>query len=283
MKLPPSLSELQGWMAQLLVNPQSLERSPEFTRQANEHIAGNSRLSGVEQLEIYREQFWLRHTAALLEDFPGLSRLLGQERWQTVVEGYLAMHPPTSATLRDLGHALPVYVRGLEMLEDRELLADMTDLEWAYVESFDAPDAAPLDRQRLTQLSEEDWERGVLVLAPSLRVLELQHAVADLRRALLAEEKATPELRPRASTFSVVHRRENGSVWDHTVSPVAAGLLVAFSGGMSLVTACEAQIAALPGAEAELEVQLTNWFSTWGKLGWIVGFETRSDPGSTSG
>ena len=73
--------ETQVWMAELLRRRRALPRDAEVAERARLLIRGNDRLSPVEQLEIYREQFWLRHTASLLEDFPGLSGILGQEAW----------------------------------------------------------------------------------------------------------------------------------------------------------------------------------------------------------
>jgi hypothetical protein len=61
------------------------------------------RTTPVERLEIYREQFWLRHRSSLVEDFPGVSGILGRRAWAALIEGYLEAHPPHSYTLRDLG------------------------------------------------------------------------------------------------------------------------------------------------------------------------------------
>jgi hypothetical protein len=66
-----------------------------------------SQLPPVEWLEIHREQFWLRHTSSLVEDFPDVSGILGQDAWATLIECYLEAHPPRSCTLRYLGLHFP--------------------------------------------------------------------------------------------------------------------------------------------------------------------------------
>ena len=101
------LDELQRWMASKLRELRGLPKDEPTTALARRHFTGNDRLSPVEQLEVYRQQFWLRHTSALLEDFPGLSGILGQRDWERLTESYLGAHAPTSFTLRDLGAALP--------------------------------------------------------------------------------------------------------------------------------------------------------------------------------
>src|SRR5262245_10531800 len=126
-------------MTALLRHGRDLAKSADARGFAELEIGGNDRLSPVEQLEIYREQFWLRHTSSLVEDFPGLSGILGQASWEQLVEAYLAAVTPESYTLRDLGQRLPEFVARASFLEHRELCTDMARLEWAYVEAFDAP------------------------------------------------------------------------------------------------------------------------------------------------
>jgi hypothetical protein len=98
------LSELQSWMAELLVRRRALARDPEVTAAASERVTGNDRLLPVDQVEIYREQFWLRHSASLVEDFPGLGGILGQDDWERLIEEYLEAVPPVAYSLRDLGN-----------------------------------------------------------------------------------------------------------------------------------------------------------------------------------
>jgi hypothetical protein len=59
-----SLSELQLGMVEALRYPRALPDDPLWVDFAAENLCGNERLSPVEQLEIYREQFWLRHTGS---------------------------------------------------------------------------------------------------------------------------------------------------------------------------------------------------------------------------
>ena len=72
------LVRLQEWLAANIRSPRALTRDADLTREAARHLTGQGRLRPVDQLEISREQFWLRHTASLVEDFPGVGRILGQ-------------------------------------------------------------------------------------------------------------------------------------------------------------------------------------------------------------
>ena len=94
---------LQAKMAELFRRRRDLGKDDEARAFADEHIAGNARVSPVEQLEIYREQFWLRHTGSLVEDFPGVGGVLGQNDWERLVEEYLLAHPPSTFSREAVG------------------------------------------------------------------------------------------------------------------------------------------------------------------------------------
>jgi len=152
---PNELDRILLFFAEQLGKRRALPKDAALSERARGVVCASGRLSPVERLEIYREQFWLRHTASLVEDFPGLSGILGQGPWQTLIEGYLDAYPPRSFTLRDLGLDLPEYVAAQHWLPEHALCRDMARLELAYLEIFDAPDAVPLDAARLAEIPEE--------------------------------------------------------------------------------------------------------------------------------
>src|SRR5688572_31354122 len=123
------LTELQEQLARALRHHRALGSDPGWASFADSHISGNERLSPVEQLEIYREQFWWRHTGSLVEDFPGLSGILGQEDWEHLCEQYLREVVPDSYTLRDLGGRLPEVIARASFLHHHALCLDMACLE----------------------------------------------------------------------------------------------------------------------------------------------------------
>ena len=128
----------------------ALERDAAICSECELHLTGNERSRPVDQLEVYREQFWLRHTASLVEDFPGVGGVLGQTEWEGLVEGYLEAHSPESYTLRELGRHFPDHVAQCTQLPEHALCSDMARLEWRFIELFDAADCPPLDLAKLT-------------------------------------------------------------------------------------------------------------------------------------
>jgi hypothetical protein len=262
-----ALSELQRGMAKALRHGGSLAKDASLLAFANEHISGNARVSPVEQLDIYREQFWLRHTSSLVEDFPGLGGILGQRDWEKLAEQYLQEVAPDSYTLRDLGARLPELIERATWLPHQPLCLDMARLELAYIEVFDAPDTSPLAPERLTAIPEDTFAEARLVIAPSVRLLAVRYPVADLRRKLRTEGDEPVAIPDGGPQHLVVYRRDL-RLWDMPVSPVAFTFLAALASGNSLGSAAEAA-ASSPEAEAELATGIGAWLQEWTAKGLV--------------
>jgi hypothetical protein len=268
------LSELQRRMTSALRHGSSLVQDPAWSAFAAAHISGNDRLSPAEQLEIYREQFWLRHTSSLVEDFPGLCGILGQAEWEKLAEQYLRDFVPESYTLRDLGARLPELIERATWLSHQALCLDMARLELAYIDVFDAPDTRPLAPERLTALPEETFGEARLVIAPSVRLLSVRYPVADLRRKLRRQheglegdaDESVPIPEPSPQQL-VVYRRDL-KLWDMPLSRVAFALLAGLAAGKTLGDAVELAVTSHE-AEAEVTANIGAWFQEWTTKGLV--------------
>lgn len=275
---PPAdsnLASLQRWVVEHLRSRRGLPQNDAVSAEAREHLTGNDRLRPVEQLEIYREQFWLRHTASLVEDFPGVGGILGQAEWEKLVEGYLETHSPTSWTLRELGRAFPDYVASRDDLPHRALCSDMARLEWRFIELFDATDCPPLDLAKLGSLPPSTLETGQLLLSPALCLLEVDFPVADLRQRLIEGRSAGasgegPLIPEPKKQHLVLYRGQDRRLYHLPVGREAFALLEGLSRGLSLVAACEHALAEAPEHAERLERNVGAWFQQWAKRGWIV-------------
>jgi hypothetical protein len=263
------LSALQEKLAQALRHNRALEKDAAFRELADRELCGSTRLSPVEQLEIYREQFWLRHTGSLVEDFPGLGGILGQEDWERLAEQYLSETVPDSYTLRDLGLQLPKLIERADWLPHQALCLDMARLEVAYIEVFDAPDTEPLTPERLASISEDQLGDCRLVVAPCVRLLSVQYPVADLRRQLRAaseSDDSAPVPIPEKNPQNLAIYRKDLRLWDMPLSDVAFAFLTGLAAGGSLAAAAE-RAASSPEREAELGAGIGEWLREWTSKG----------------
>jgi hypothetical protein len=276
-----SLSDVQEWMSELIRHERGLAKSETMREAAARHFSGNERLSPAQQIDIYRTQFWLRHTNILIEDFPGVTSLLGQEIWEKVAESYLTQRGYDIPTLRDLGQRIPEHLEGLDNLFNKRLLLDMARLECAYVDAFDVPDDPVLSSAKVAQIPAEKWANAVLHLSHSIRLLRVNYAVADLRRTLRADAKSVDKLAIEPNPQNLVIYRRDRGLFDKAVSLPAFLLLEKLREGVPLVPACERVVALEPTAAEVFDEQLMEWFALWGRLGWIVDVEVPSGPHAT--
>ncbi len=112
-----NLLELQRRMSQDVMRPltpdlsmQAMVEGVPMDEIAASYIKPNSLLTSFERLEIYNRQYWFRVIAAVSEDFPALQVVLGQEKFDSLVLGYLRENPSTSFSLRNLGARLPAWL-----------------------------------------------------------------------------------------------------------------------------------------------------------------------------
>ncbi len=265
------LHETQAVLAELFRRRKALAGDPELSELARGIASGNDRLSPAEQLEIYREQFWLRHTSSLVEDFSGLGAVIGQTAWEKLVEGYLSELPPTSHDLRDLGDRLPAYVERATWLPHHAMAVDMARVEWAYIEVFDAADVAPLTPERLAEIPEAAWESARLVLNPALRLLEVRYPVARLRRSVRLEEPW--ELPAEEAQKLAIYRGRDLNLAHVALESGAYAVLEELARGTPLVPACRKATEQMGTNADYIEANIARWFQDFAERAFIVAIE----------
>lgn len=216
-------------------------------------VAGSARLTPAEQADIYRRQFWLRHVDALREDYPALARVLGDDGFDAFARAYLAAHPPSSFTLRDLGRHVVDFssVYGDFPPDVRELARDVARYEHALVDLFDGASPPPLDPAKVTGMPEEGWSTARIVLHPLLALMRLRYPAHVFRRDL--REGRSPALpAPRPVNLAVFRTGADLTIRYEELHPWAFALLEALGRGVPLVAACE-EVAAKAEAAAKVE------------------------------
>ncbi len=273
-----SLRELQHRFAAAVMHPLTAqEESPRrLSSEAQAIIKPNDRLTSLERLEIYSRSYWFRVLDSLAEDFPGVRAILGSKTFHALSKEYLAQHPSTSFTLRDLGsHFVSWLERNqLRLAPHAELTLEMARLEWAHMEAFDAA-------QRPV-ITPEAWARGDeqthLALQPYLRLVSANHAVDDLlleirkiedsdRRLALWRRKRLPLVEPESCCI-VVHRIDY-SVCYRRVEREAFQLLATLQSGAPLGEALDQAFRGSSIPEDQWPVLVQQWFGHWMSLGWF--------------
>jgi hypothetical protein len=281
---PDSLATIQRVMAGAVMRPlgpgDTTHRENSAT--AKRIIKPNDRLTALERLQLYNQQYWWRLLGSFADDFPGLRAVLGERRFQRLAVAYLDTCGSTSWNLRDLGQHLASFLdRRSALTAPYTVLArEVARVEWAQVVAFDGPEKPRLDPQRIARTDPTKLRLGV---QPYVTVLELRHPIDDLLRRRKRAETATASNAAAAPTTQrrrrltaeplrtpihlAVHRVDL-SVYFKRLEPEAARLLTALRDGEPLATACETAFAdSPPRLDAAEKVQ--TWFATWMRLGWL--------------
>ncbi|WP_395743339.1 putative DNA-binding domain-containing protein [Prosthecobacter sp.] len=282
--MPPSrlrtnadLRRLQRAMAAALMQPLVGEDRLRAGTQAG-FIAPNDRMSGFERLEIYARQYWFRLLDCLYDDYPALRAFLGERRFHRLCRDYLARHPSTSWTLRNLGAELPAFITDLES-------RDIARAEWAQTQAFDEAAKKPL---RIEDLAGADPATFHLGLQPCVVLLQADHAVdhfiagmkksaADVRgsasQAMAGASRRSRRV-PRAPKLKrervhlAIHRHDN-QLYFKRLAPEACLMLSALRDGLTLADALETALAhASP--ENDWPAQIRDWFTEFSQLGWFI-------------
>jgi hypothetical protein len=263
------LANLQRFMAWALQRPTPLgvDLAPEIEALVVPSARG---MKPTDRLEVYRDQFWLRHLRNLADDFPTLAWAIGgADAFAALAGEYLRACPPSTWDLQRLGASMPAFVAGHGRLGSDEVACDAARLDWAFMEIFDAPDAPAFDPRVLAATPEDAWPAARVHLRPALRTLVLGSPLLEVRDALKAAGQSID--RPGSSaTRAVVWRDAACFPRSAAVEPAPFALLVRLSRGEALGAACEAVVLE-SGAEAAVADHVGEWFQDWVQRGWLSG------------
>jgi hypothetical protein len=253
---------------------------------AEELVKPNDRLTSVERLEIYNRVYWFRLLSSLADDFPGLRAVIGQEKFDQILLGYLTEMPSVSFTLRDLGSRLEPWLRAHpEFIAGNERMAlDMVRLEWADIEAYDTAEFPMLTQNELANLGEDP----TFHLQPYIQLLELAYPVDELLLKVRDSEEPESDISsnvvmmdssdakqhkkfplPKAKKVYLAVHRQEFSVYFKRLKPEAFALARALQQGQPLSQAIESSVNWSGKKLERVMEQLHDWFANWSQLGWF--------------
>lgn len=261
------LAALQRRMARWVTAPEGLERrlgDPEEAAEVRTVLRGDAAAPAAARLGVYAHAYRARIARCLREDFGAVARALGDEAFGELVDGYLAAHPPRHPSLRFAGDRLPRFLAedaAAAPLRARcPWAADLAAFEWALVDVFDAPDAAPLGRAELAAVPPDAWAELRLQPVPALRLVDAGWPVHRVREAAQRGADAPlPEL-PREATRLRVWRRDERLCW-RAVGAAEADALRTLQAGATFGALCET-LAARDG-EAAAPARAAGLLAAW--------------------
>ena len=285
---PPSVSSLQRWMQAVITTPggavaglatAEARAECELTPEALESVVlPAARVSSLERLQIYSDQYIWRLERVLGEQFASVKHALGKESFRALARDYLVEYPPRHWSLSPLGLDFPRYLR--EEAQDvplRAFVSELAELERAMREVFDAERSELLSTDDVLAVPKESWAEARLQTIPALRLMRFEWPV----NAYLTDQRQerSPEAPAQPCETRLVVWRKQWKTWRLELEPAPFAILEALSGGLPLGEALEEAAGQAEIGPEELQ-HLGDWFQVWSGEGMLARFELpeREDP-----
>ncbi|HXG20035.1 MAG TPA: DNA-binding domain-containing protein [Methylomirabilota bacterium] len=211
-------------------------------------VAERGPLGAAARVDIYAQMYYARLFDVLKEDFPRVAAILGDDRAHAIISAYLAQHPSTHPSLRQLGRCFPGFLQNCQEAADLPFLGDLAMLEWTRLEVFDAPDAELLRVEHLQSIAPEKWPGLTLRLIPALQVVHSEWPVHEIWKAAETEDApALPEIHPEKTILRVW--RKGFSVYHTKIDALESAALAHVGTGESFAAVCGALESLRPAEE----------------------------------
>lgn len=227
-------------------------------------------LSGPERLATYNQQYWFRLFTVMQKEYPLLRHLLGVSHFNRMVSAYLTRYPSRSPSLRYLSARLRDF-----LAEDHEwnrpVLRECAELEFRFIETFDAAQLPPLDPDRLEPEEAAELIERPLRFQPHWFLFEEHWNLVELRRRVRGDDDDEIEVEPVARHALWAGFRGATGITTRQLGVHQFRLLERLHGGAPLGTACDDLAAGLEGDDLRfVEENVQGWFARWVAEGWFV-------------
>lgn len=234
--MPPSLRNLQQAFATDVFDDGSTVLA---------HVQDGA-FSAARHFQIYRNNTFANLTDALGACYPVVQKLVGEGFFGFLATHYIRYHPPRSGNLHDFGASLAEFVTGFEPARNLPYLADVARLEWAWQQSYHAPDAELLTPASLAAVPAADYPRIVFRLHPSARLLTSAFPCLRIWQVNQPDYAGDPAIDLDAGGEQVLVIRCELDVKLIALDIGEHALLCAFDAGHDLTQAAAAAIAVVP-------------------------------------
>ncbi len=234
------LNELQSLLQNSILTQQPLIQS-ELQDPPRGHLD--------DRVAVYTHGYYQRLEESLAMDFPCLSALMGERKFNKMLSKYIDQHPSVSCTLNFYGKEVSQFLSETEPYKQKPFLAEMADFEWAEYMASVSVDKTLLLASDLQALPPEKWPDLRFYLHPSCQFLSfhwnslsLINAIRDKRLNLSAKKLQSPQK-------ALVWRQQQG-VSHCILDEMKYDLLQQMNQGASFLELCDQLSVNMPEEEA---------------------------------
>ena len=227
------------------------------------------------RMGIYLNAYRARLRDALADNYPVLSRALGDAAFDELAWAYSAQYPSRQRSIRWYGDNLLEFLQQHPQHVAHPALADLAQMDWAMRNAFDAADAPLLQLADVAALPAQDWPALSLQTQPSCCLLRLSWAIQGLWQTLNADPDAQSDPPLAQETVIVLWRGPELNCHWRSATALEATVWQHLESGLSFAKLCELLQAQPLSDPAQTAVQLLQQWLTDGLLTGPVRLDTR--------
>lgn len=130
-------------------------------------IEEGGKIGPAQRLHIYAHAYKARLVETLVEDFPVLHLMVGDEMFEQICLGYIDRYPSTHPSLRYFGQDMVKYLKVTKPYCDIIPAIEMAEFEWTFNDVFDAKDVDTVSVDDVAAVPPEAWSTLRIHLQPS--------------------------------------------------------------------------------------------------------------------
>ena len=278
-KVPNKLKRTQIWFGSIIgrpidedsrMNPISPSGHP-MEIEACDYIRPSPTLRPAQRIQIYNQQYWWRLLSSLHESFPVTTRLFGYHDFNRMIAiPYLVKYCPHSWSLNDLGDRLEQWVEEEYEAEDKSLVMDAVNLDWAFNKTFWAAHKEPILMSNLPVEGDPTSLLGEKIyLQPHVQLFEFDYDLFTFRNEFLKQEPEYwidhdfPKLKKDKKYFMILFRTSVNDLQWLEAMPAEYALLKLFQEGCTIDDACQWMEDQEDAFYQEAAQNLPGWFQKW--------------------
>jgi hypothetical protein len=290
---PKELKYTQEWFAGIITQPlgekeRILSMSPSgmlIAEEAAKYIVPNEKMRPHQRMQIYNQQYWWRLLNTMHTNFPFLTRLFGYHAFnEEIAIPYLLDFPPNTWMLSFIGKNLPNWIKENYKKSDLPLIQNAAMLDWAFTDSYLAPQYPQLDLSSLKEGEDPShFLSYTFYLQPHAHLFKWDYNLFTFREQFMEKdvnywtEHRFPKLpKVKGTTYSyVLYRNINNKISFKEITHGEYFLLDLFKKGATIEAACEAVEEQENSLYESVATNLQQWLQSWIQMGILTKGEGR--------
>jgi len=213
------------------------------------------------RLALYRGNLSASWHKVLLNAYPVIAQLVGEEFFTALVREYGRAHPSTDGDLNRFGAHFASFLQAFPHTQDLPYLPDMARLEWLIYRAHFA-ESAPTLRPDAMAMAPDAFEAARAQMHPAAALFESQWAIVEIWQAHQPGGAQLPQEIDSAS-YALVSRPQWRTVVT-SITPASTAALQALQNGASMGAALDAAF------EEDEEFDITGQLRLWLESGALM-------------